>query len=307
MKTKIFLSAVTLILSANLSHARVGSSGWTVMRRARSAKFKPVTTTPVMAVRGDLSGVFYNPGLLGLNPAMELFLLSELGITDDKYVGAVYGHPVRTGSWAVGILYYDGGSIELNWMDGGSVESETVKAQRDILALASYGHRLNPRLSVGLTLKIASSELFERASATAFAADIGAVYAPGIENLSLGAAVQNIGTSTEFISRADPLPSAAHIGAVYWVDIGDYYITPGIDITYLKGEERIAPEIGFEAGTGPISINLGHRINVTEASWHFGITWLQEKYDIAYSFLPGINLNPTHRVSIGYRFGWYEE
>ena len=33
-----------------------------------------------MAVRGDLSGVFYNPAVLGYNTQKELFLLSELAL-----------------------------------------------------------------------------------------------------------------------------------------------------------------------------------------------------------------------------------
>ncbi len=301
-KTFLFFLLVLMALPGTLS-AGTGRTGWVIMRKARSAKFKPVATTPVMAVRGDLSGVFYNPAVLALNPSRELFLLSEIGMADDTFAGAVYGHPVTYGSWAAGIIYYDAGDMELSWFDGAGFQSETVKAQRDIMAMLSYGFRYTPRLSAGITLKAASSELFERASAGALALDAGIIYEPErVGNLSLAAAVQNIGTSTEFINKANPLPSAAHAGGAYWMDIGTYYITPGFDITFIFKEDRFIPELGFEAGTGPVSFNTGLRMDVDEAAWHFGLTWLQESYDIAYAYLPGGNLDPVHRVSIGYRF-----
>ena len=62
------------------------------------------------------------------------------------------------------------------------------------------------------------------------------------------------------------------------------------------------PEIGFEFGKDYLSANFGYRINVKEASWHIGLTYLKDKYDISYAFLPGIYLGSTHRISVGFRF-----
>lgn len=118
MKKKLQLFLILFLVAVNLADAKkTGKTGWSIFRRARSAKFKPITVTPVMAVRGDLSGVFYNPGVLAMVRYKEIFFLSELGLVDDAFGGVVYGHPLKESTFALGIIYYDAGKIELNWLD----------------------------------------------------------------------------------------------------------------------------------------------------------------------------------------------
>ncbi|GAF96764.1 unnamed protein product, partial [marine sediment metagenome] len=107
---------------------------------------------------------------------------------------------------------------------------------------------------------------------------------------------------TKFVAQSNPLPFSACVGAAYFLEIQEkYFLSPGLDITYLFAEKRLVPELGFEFGMDPVSVNVGYRV-AGDATWHFGLTFLKEKYDISYAFLPGIFLNSTHRVSIGYRF-----
>jgi len=300
-----FLIPLILVFSsASLFGGDTGKTGWSIFRKARSAKFKPVTVTPVMAVRGDLSGVFYNPAVLAMNIRREIFFLSELGMVDDMFGGAVYGHPLKDSAVAGGFVFYDAGTMELNWFENGKITSEEVSAQRDILGIISYGRKMSRVFCMGGTVKLAASRLFERASANAFAFDLGGLYLPAkYPRLSITGAIQNIGTSSKFIEKANPLPSTMFIGAGYFQDSRKgYFVSPGFDLTYIVSESRIIPEIGLEAGCDPYSINLGYRFS-DEANWHIGFTLLKKNYDIAYAFLPGVNLDSTHRISIGYRFG----
>ncbi|MFC2061509.1 hypothetical protein ACFLUV_03265 [Elusimicrobiota bacterium] len=304
MFRKFLLFLIICCTTLQLSFAgKAGKAGWSIFRRARSAKFKPITVTPVMAVRGDLTGVFYNPGVLAMNIRKEIFFLSELGLTDDMFGGVVYGHPFKDSAVAAGLIYYDAGEIELNWIEDGELESEEVSAQKDLLVIASYGKKITANTCLGITGKIATSKLVERESANAFALDVGGLYLPKkYENLSITWAVQNLGISSKFVDKANPLPTSAFIGGGYWLDYKQYYITPGLDVTYLVADDRFVPEIGFEFGRDPVSANLGYRFS-EEGAWHIGFTLLKKNYDIAYGFLPGIRLDSTHRISIGYRFG----
>ncbi len=303
MFKRIVLVILIIMTASQIAIAKKGKAGWLIFRKARSAKFKPITVTPVMAVRGDLAGLFYNPAVLSLNQYKEVFLLSELGLTNDVFGGAVYGHPMGKGCVAGGLIYYNAGRMELNWIEGGELKTQEVTAQKDLLGIISYGRRFRENISLGLTLKIATSRLFEKASATAFAGDIGVLYFPPWEKLTVSAAVQNLGTSSRFVDKANPLPFSGFVGAGYLIEKKGYYLAPGFDLTYLFDEQRIIPEIGFELGRDALSMNFGYRLNVEEASWHFGLTFLRPRYDIAYAFLPGIHLNSTHRISVGYRFG----
>ncbi len=308
MVKRFFMLIMVFLITVSAGFSeKVGKTGWSIFRKARSAKFKPITVTPVMAVRGDLSGVFYNPAVLALNMHKEIFFLSELGMTEDMFGGIVYGHPMKDKKSTVagGIIYYDAGKMELNWLESGQLKSDEVTAQRDILGILSYGRLIKDNIALGATVKVATSRLVERESAMAFAGDFGFLYipkVPKIEKISITGAVQNLGSSSKFVEKANPLPFSAFIGAGYFLEFSNYYLSPGCDLTYLFDEARMVPEIGFEIGRDPYSINLGYKFNVEEGVWHIGFTLLKEKYDFAYAYLPGIYLESTHRFSVGYRF-----
>ena len=305
MLKKTLITVMLIAVAAQTAFsAGAGKCGWSVLRKANSAKFKAIAVTPVAAVRGDLSGVFYNPSVLALNETREMFFLSEAGLAKDVFGGALYGHPMKDACFAVGFLYYDAGSIELNWIDAttGELTSDTVSAQKDLLGIVSYGRKVKDDLALGATIKAASSSLFEKASALAAAVDIGCLWAPPVENLSVTAAIQNLGASTKFVAASNPLPFSACVGAAYYMKVSDkYYVSPGLDITYLFGETRTVPELGAEIGTDPVSVNIGYRFS-DSSNWHFGFTFLKDKYDIAYAFLPSLTVSSTHRLSIGLRF-----
>ncbi|MEW6557135.1 MAG: carboxypeptidase regulatory-like domain-containing protein [Elusimicrobiota bacterium] len=282
-------------------YASFGKSGWTIFRKVSSAKFKCMTT--IVAVRGDLSGVFYNPAVLGTNTQREIFFLSELGFTEDKLGGLVYGEPLSNGMLAGGVAYYDAGKMELNWLEGDELKTENVIAQQDILGLVSYGHKLTEQMFLGATVKIATSRIAERKSSVAYCGDLGAFYLP-VENLSVSVSAQNLGSSTKFIEKKNPLPTSAYLGSGYSYLLSPIsYLLPGLGITYNFSDEEIIPEAGFELGYNIVSLNVGYRFNVKEANLHFGLGLNWKNIDFGYAFIPGMYLDTTHRVSIGYRFG----
>ncbi len=304
MLKKILLAAICVICFfhlCNLCYSDFGKSGWPIFRKVSSPKFKCMTT--VCAVRGDLSGMFYNPAVLGTNNQREVFFLSELGFTEDKFGGLVYGEPLRNGMFAGGVVYYDAGKMELNWLEGDELKTENVIAQQDLLGLLSYGHKFSEQMFGGATLKLATSRIAERKSSLAYCGDLGVFYLP-IENLSVSVAVQNIGSSTKFIEKKNPLPTSGYIGSGYFYRLpSTIYLLPGIGMTYNLEDEELIPEAGFEFGYNFVSINIGYRFNVEEAKLHFGLGFNWKNIDFGYAYIPGLYLDTTHRVSIGYKLG----
>lgn len=139
MLKRVFIIVFLLASVSQICFSKAGKSGWMILRKARSAKFKSITVTPVMAVRGDLAGVFYNPAVLSLNQYREIFVLTEIGLASDMFGGVVYGHPFKKSCLAGGFVYYNAGKIELNWLEGSTLKTEEVTAQKDLLAIISYG------------------------------------------------------------------------------------------------------------------------------------------------------------------------
>ena len=300
---KISLIILSLFVFIQLGYSR-GRVGWSIFRKLVSPKAKTATTTISLGVRGDLSGVFFNPSVLAYNVNRELFLFSEVGKDAGTVGGAVYGQPLKKSSIAFGLAYYNAGQMTLSWMSGSQIVEKTVTSEQDILALVSYGRQINNYLSVGATIKGATSQLFEKASAMAFAGDVGFALSPDFGTLSITGALQNIGSASKFVNTANSLPFAG-FGAVNYVffvkKLQKFYLSPGVDASYIIKEQKLIPDFGLEIGYEPFSLTLSYQMN-DENSFSIGAIYLKPKYDIAYSFVMGFYLNPSHRISIGYRF-----
>jgi hypothetical protein len=277
------------------------TTGWWIFRRVQSTKPKPVTA--VAAVRGDLSGVFYNPSILGTISEKEIFFLSEIvGIGNDTFGGVLYGQPVgKFVGLSAGVVYYDAGKTTLYWIEKGEEQNKSVTIQRDILSLISGGKKIATNLFAGISLKIANSTIVETKTSWAVASDIGFLYFP-IQNLSLSAAIQNIGITTKFVEKEEPLPTSIWFGSCYRLDIGKTSFAIGVDFPYILSEQKFVPTIGVELGIKFFAINAGYRFNVKDANFQIGFTTKLKNFDFGYSFVPSIYLSQTHRINLGLRW-----
>lgn len=301
-KLCLLLFAIHYLLIAN-SFAGTGSTGWWIFRRPQSTK--PRALTSVAAVRGDLSGVFYNPAVLGSVQQKEIFVMSELGMALDTFGGLLYGTPVGKNSGvAIGAVYYDAGRTTLYYMEGGELKERNVVLQRDIFGIVSYGSKLNSSVLAGATLKLANSNIAEVKDATAFAADVGALYFSNIEGLTFSLVGQNIGASTKFLNRAEELPFSVALGAAYGHHIrGNSYLGFGLEMPYILKEGRVLPTIGIEYGFERFSINLGYRFGASDSVFHVGFGFATKSLDFGYAYIPAVYLSPTHRFNVGFKFG----
>lgn len=277
-----------------------GTSGWTIFKKAQSTRFKGISSVAV--VHGDFSGSLYNPALLGVRNQKEIFFVSETGLSEDKLGALLYGMPLKSGMVSGGFAYYDAGNVELNWMDGVELKSETVNAQKDIMGFVSYGRQYSSKLYAGASLKIATSEIAQRKSALAGAVDVGVVYVP-VSNMPVSLSVQNVGIATKFVEKENPLPTSVYIGSGYYhTEKKSYFISAG-GITSNLSDNTIIPEAGIEYGYDFFSMNVGYRFGVQEAAAHVGIGVHWNNMEFGYAFTPSTYLNPMHRFSISMKLG----
>jgi len=103
-----------------------------------------------------------------------------------------------------------------------------VKGEFDSFEMAfafSYGTRLSPRVSAGLSAKIIYSHLADRGaglekgkgSGSSFALDAGLLYNTFIKRLTFGTALTNLGPNIAYIdlNQSDPLPRNLAVGLAY--------------------------------------------------------------------------------------------
>ena len=191
MRSVIAAIAVLALMAAG-AQADFGTAGWGIFKRVQSVQFGGIAATAPS--NGSVTGILYNPAALGRTQAREVAFMSEQGLADDRFGSIIYTHPAGNSVFGVAAAYYDAGTAELNWVDGTGVHTRDVSAQKDMLGVISFAHRPSDRLSLGVSLKAASSELAEQYAAYAYAADAGMMYLP-TSNLAFSLAVQYVGTS----------------------------------------------------------------------------------------------------------------
>jgi hypothetical protein len=291
------LLAVTFLASS--LHAEFGSTGWSIFKRLQSSQFNAISQ--VSPVNADLSGVMYNPSILGVINRKEILFVSELGLAEDKFGAVLIGIPWGEGMCSVGAMYYDAGLAEFNWVDNGTLQSREAYAERDTLAAFSYEHPLSRKVFAGVTVKGATSELAEYKSASAAAADVGILYLPK-PYLSFALALQNAGRSTAFIDKPDKLPETVYGGSGLAFRMGGLKIVSCVGAEYNIAEEQITSEAGAEFGNDMISLNAGYKFWENESNVHIGFRVMLAHAVFGYAYLPGARLDPVQRLTISLRF-----
>ncbi len=306
MVKKLFCILILNFMLLPFVESGTGSTGWWIFRRPQSTKHKSLTT--VAAVRGDLSGVFFNPAILATMNQKEIFFITELGLAQDTFGGLLYGQPVKLHTSvgiSAGVVYYDAGKETLYYIENGVEKSRTVSLQRDLLGIISYGQKIvdiTGPVYFGGTLKFANSTVAELKSANAFAFDLGILFLPK-ENIGISLAVQNVGSATKFINKAEELPTSVWFGGSYSNKITENsYIGLGFEVPYIVKEERFLPSVGIEYSIGQFMVNLGYRFGAKDSLFHIGLGLTINKIDLGYSFIPAQYLAHTHRLSFGFRF-----
>jgi hypothetical protein len=166
-------------------------------------------------------------------------------------------------------------------------------------------------LDAGLAVKLVDENLGTR-SASAFAVDAGAALRPQfLEDLTLGAAVRNLGGKLNFIDEAEPLPAEIGVSAAYTIrgegwrllpalDVslpyaGNPYAKLGVEISRALGE-RTAASIRLGYTTQP-AVDLGVISGLTA-----GVGLHVNKFFFDAAFEPMSSLGDVYRLSAAWRF-----
>lgn len=126
----------------------------------------------------------------------------------------------------------------------------------DFMMGASYGRKFNG-IGLGITTKLIRQTIGEY-SATAYAADFGALYRLKNKPLSLGIGIANIGTHVKFVDQGFPLPTTLRVGATYGLSKRfPHALSLQVDV---PRDNTIAVRLGMEyLGFGPFALRGGYR------------------------------------------------
>lgn len=228
--------------------------------------------------------------------------LSQILYPLDMYYsyGAVARRINPKGVAAVHLTYLGGEDVSRNSLG----QSTGTFSNYDVGFGLSYGHQLAPEIAVGGTLRYIQSKLATY-NASAIGADIGVKYSPlGWKGLTIGAALQNIGTGLNFISSSSPQPLAARVG-VAWQPAYEKYTLTG-DLSFdreaqgrvnVGAEYRVIPSFALRTG-----FDVANDANLTRAL-KFGAGFLSRVGSFDYAFESFGPTGNNHRFSYSYLGG----
>jgi len=250
----------------------------------------------------DSTAIYWNPAGLNQLSLKKLDLMHAIWFEDIFYDWVSYSMPFKYGNIGIGFQYLSYGKIyktdETGLEDGSFTPYEYC-------IITSYAKKMF-NIPMGINLKYISSNI-EDETAYSFATDIGGMYKLFNDKLSLGLAVQNIGTKMKYMEEEEELPFNIKYGACYeirsnWIAVFDINMPVDNKINIGMGSEysykindllSLAGRIGYNNR----AIKTGGTNGITGG---FGIKY--RKYDIDYAFMPFGDLGNTHRISFGYKF-----
>lgn len=252
------------------------------------------------ALAADGYAPVFNPAGLGTLEAKSL-ALTHLDYLESSYEFAGYAHPLGASrGLGAAVQYYRPGTIA--GLDAAGLPTGDVSGRYGAYTLAG-GAGVAERLSLGVSGKIIRAEI-DGVSATAYAADLGALYRPR-RGLAFALVAANLGSKLTFMEQGDDLPRTVRVGAAYrpW-DRWNFLLEGLYAATGMAGARAGAEWRPLES----VALRLGYKSDVVEAleplaGLSAGVGLLLRGHEFAYAWVPHGDLGFTQHFSLALKFG----
>jgi hypothetical protein len=217
MATRIACIALALLFSLP-ADAQTGTSGLSFLKIGLTGR--EIAMGDAGTASASLaSAAYYNPaGLLSREARSEILFTHRAWIE-----GTAFDHlaaSISLGSsdaLGVSVTSIAVPEVEIRLRPG---EPDGTFTARNFAGTVSFAHGFSEDLSAGLSAKILYEKILVD-DATGLGVDLGVRYATGIDHLTLGVALANIGAMSSLRSEASPLPLLVRAGGALDVDVAD--------------------------------------------------------------------------------------
>jgi hypothetical protein len=302
MATRIACIALVLLFSLPAG-AQPGTSGLSFLKIGLTGR--EISMGDAGAASASLaSAAYYNPaGLLGREG------LSEILFTHRAWIeGTAFEHLAASislgASDALGISVTSIAvpDVELRLRPG---EPDGTFTARNFAGTVSIAHGFSDDLSAGLSAKILYEKILVD-DATGLGMDLGVRYATGIDHLTLGVALANIGSMSSLRSEASPLPLLLRAGGSLDVDLagGDLDGTVVADVVKVFKESDPLLNLGGELfWDGLVGVRGGYQFGSAGRGLTagLGISYGSLRFDYAFSRLAA-GLGDGHSFTLLLRY-----
>lgn len=306
MKVIVILIIISVFISTTLCWAKSssGTAGVPFLKIGIGARSGAMGEA-FSALADDITAVYWNPA--GLTQLTK----PEISTTYNDWFGGVghgflgWGFPLsHNTAMGFSIIHLDVGKIPGYAEGKGTFEHIPTGdfSGHDTAFGFAYAFNMTESISLGMNIKGIVQKI-ENEEASSFAIDIGQLYRPPIQGLTLSAVVQNIGPRIKYAIEGDRLPLTLKFGSVY--RIPNQPLTFTCDLSKpIDNNWRI--NLGMEVQLKRLVVLRGGFNSQVFKDLGSGITcgfgFSLKHYQLDYAFIPYDELGNTHRISITFRF-----
>lgn len=300
---KLSLISLSLLLASvpDIAFSQAGQSGLAFLKLGTSGRGIGMADAMAASVDGA-AATYYNPAALAgseSNRKTEILFTHREWIEDTRVEYLAGRIPLGTDD-ALGVAFNSTtvGSIEIRTNPGEAAGSFTA---RNFSGGLSYGRRVTENVMVGGTFKFLYEKILVD-EASGFGVDIGARVQTPVENLTVGAAITNIGRMNSLRNESTKLPSMLRIGPAYSFvfDEGAYRGVVAADFLRVLPDQRNFLNCGGEfVFSNLIAVRTGYQFGSEGRGFTAGFGVQYGMVGIQYAYAKfSEDLGDAHTVSI---------
>jgi hypothetical protein len=264
----------------------------------------PTAVAAYTAAPGGLWSLTYNPAGLYAMPRLQLGVsqIEWFGDTSYSYLGL--GLPRGDGGLALGLAYFDKGSVPgTNWQGTDIPDADAY----DFGFIGGYGFHVPNicALKGGVSGHVIQANL-DDVGATAIGLNMGLLYGLMEEQVHVGVAVRNLGTKLEFLEGEDE-QALTIAGGVSYMTLPDQI--PNVDVmvgadVFMPKDQDVQFAVGGEVWVvETLALRAGYRTGSEFGNLGFGAGFKYSDFQLDYTYADYEDLLATHRISLTMGFG----
>jgi len=299
--TTLTLLLVILVPLAALSapYSQAGMAGLAFLKIGVGARAVSMGEAFVAAI-DDATALYWNPAGIAELRGGHVALMHNEWFQDIRleYLGAVLGRDHD--AFGLSLSFNTVGDIERR-VSASDQPLDTFSSHDMALAL-SYARKMSPRWNVGLSLKLLYEKIYLD-DAWGWATDVGFLYHPPVEGLSVGGSILTLGPKMKLRSEKFSLPTIYKLGLRYSPPLFHFQsgnLALAMDLS-KPTDNQLRVHWGAELLLiERVALRSGYQMGYDEKGLSAGLGLRQGRLRIDYAFVPySSDLGTTHRISLG--------
>jgi hypothetical protein len=275
---------------------------------SRGAASLKLPTTPFVGSTGEsfvadpksLSSLLVNPSNIAASGIYCILFSHTEWIQDVRTEFLSFSTPFKYGYLALSIGNTSVDGLEVRSVPGPPIG--TFNTQSTFFQL-TYAAEITENIKIGIAPKYLYEKIFVD-DATGWSIDIGTLYTPSLDGVTIGFSLTDLGSLAAFRNDRTDLPSQARLGGTYLISTGEMTFRAAAALSSELGVSANHLSLGAEVNyDDAVTIRLGYKTGYAYRGFSAGIGLRYSLANIDYAFIPSSSqMGDAHIISIGFNF-----